>query len=110
VSKFKGRAGSVNVLPGSPGCGDASACLKLRIPVIRRGCPAVVQFECRAEMARKWRDFGEFAAAAVLVRGHGARVQGAVLSRNEDAVDQFIGPFASAKETSPTWFDQYALR
>jgi hypothetical protein len=36
----------VNVLPGSPECGDASACLKLRTPVIRRGCLLFDQFAC----------------------------------------------------------------
>jgi len=54
----------VNVLPGSPGCGDASACLKVRIPVIRRGCMTVDQFACPSSIARFTLEMATFAPSA----------------------------------------------
>jgi hypothetical protein len=39
--------------PANPGCGDASACLKLRIPVIRRDRSSHHQQACQpAEVAK----------------------------------------------------------
>jgi hypothetical protein len=41
-----------------PECGDASACLKLRIPVTRRDRPSVVQKVCPAESRKSAKKLG----------------------------------------------------
>jgi hypothetical protein len=78
----------VNVLPGSPECSDASACLKVCIPVIRRGCPHHDQFACPLAISPFYVENTRFDGSASSFERSRWRSatgpEGTVLSTNQD--------------------------
>src|SRR5688572_2275998 len=68
-----GRVGIVNAPARDPGCGDASACLKLRPPVIRRDRETYFQDACPPEPAHFPLSGGRFKSCASSTVVSGAR-------------------------------------
>jgi len=59
------RKGRDRIVKEPPECGDASACLMLRIPVIRRDRCRLVQKMCPVKSRGSWPDFAELDRGAV---------------------------------------------
>src|SRR5262245_23335402 len=80
VLEVGGRNGSSKgrdrIVKEPPECGDASACLMLRTPVIRRDRCRLVQKMCPVKSRGSWPDFAELDTGAVSWRGQNSGVDG----------------------------------